>query len=227
MEIASIDEITQTFESASPQDVIAWAVGRFRGELALACSFGGPSGLALVDMLAQIDPTVPVYYLDTGLLFAETYAHVEAVAKRYGIRPIAVRPKLSVEEQARQYGAALWERDPDACCGLRKVEPQRDFLQGYSAWISGIRRDQSSSRSRVHVVERDKFGLIKVNALATWTEEMVWAYVHAHDVPYNPLLERGYRSIGCTHCTLPVAEGEAPRAGRWRGFAKTECGLHA
>ncbi len=212
-------------EEAAPQEVLAWAVREYGPRLVLACSFGGPSGMALLDMLLKIDPSVPIYYLDTDLLFPETYDHIARVARHYGVSPLPVRPERSVYQQALDRGPALWERDPDLCCSLRKVEPQREFLNGYSAWISGIRRDRGAGA--VPVVSWDPtFDLVKINPLATWTEEMVWTYVRAHDVPYNELHDRGYPSIGCTPCTVRVRPGDDARAGRWQGFAKTECGLH-
>jgi phosphoadenosine phosphosulfate reductase len=218
--------MTQDFENLPPQEILAWAASAYRGRLALACSFGGPSGSVLVDMIAKIDEHVPVYYLNTGLLFAETLDLVERVRERYGITARAVKPELSLEAQEDRYGSALWERDPDQCCKLRKVEPQRDYLRGFDAWISGIRRDQGETRKDVPVMGPDKFGRTKINPLAAWTEEMVWAYIEKHDVPYNVLLKRGYRSIGCTVCTVPIAQHDRLRAGRWKGFNKLECGLH-
>lgn len=203
------------------------ALERYRGKIALACSFGGPSGMVLLDLVVARDRSVPIYYLDTGLLFDETYALVERVRERYGIEPIAVRPELTVAQQAARYGEALWARDPDACCALRKVEPQRAFLATFEAWITGIRRDGSASRASVATEARDAHGLAKIAPLADWTSADVWSYVLAHDVPYNPLNDRGYPSLGCTHCTRAIAPGEDPRAGRWSGFDKLECGLHA
>ncbi len=204
------------------------ALATYRDRIALACSFGGPSGMVLVDMIAKRDARVPVYYLDTGLLFDETYALVERVRERYGIEAIAVRPDLDVEAQNARYGEALWARDPDACCDLRKIEPQRRFLAPYDAWITGIRREQAASRDAIASVDRDAAGATraKIAPLADWTSKDVWAYVAANDVPYNPLNDRGYPSVGCTHCTRAIAPGEDARAGRWSGFSKTECGLH-
>ena len=214
-------------EDAAPEEILAWAARAYGSRVALACSFGGPSGHVLVDMVARLRAPIDVYYLDTGLLFKETYAHIERVSNHYGITPIAVRPSRSIDEQAAAFGARLWERDPERCCNLRKVEPQREFLRNYDAWISGIRRDQSQTREQVRVVSWDaSFGLAKINPLAHWTDEMVWTYIQAHDVPYNPLHDRGYRSIGCSTCTLAVRANEPLRAGRWKPFAKTECGLH-
>jgi phosphoadenylyl-sulfate reductase (thioredoxin) len=171
---------------------------------------------------------VDLLTLDTGLLFPETYALWRRLEQRYGLRIRAVRPAQTVEQQAAALGPALWERDPDRCCGLRKVEPLRAALSGYRAWISAIRREQTPERAGVAVVARDaRFGLVKVSPLAAWTAARVWGYLRAHDVPTNPLHARGYPSIGCQPCTTPVRIGENPRAGRWRGKGKTECGLHA
>ena len=213
---------------ARAETIVDTALSRYAGKIALACSFGGPAGMVLLDMIAKRDVSVPVYFLDTGLLFAETYALVDRVRERYGIEPIAVRPELTVPQQNARYGEALWARDPDACCNLRKVVPQRQFLETFDAWITGIRRDQSASRRNVDVVSRNgKTGLAKIAPLAEWTSKDIWSYVVAHDVPYNPLNDRGYPSLGCTHCTRAVAPNEDPRAGRWSGTDKLECGLHA
>ena len=213
---------------ARAETIVDKALSQYAGKIALACSFGGPSGMVLLDMIAKRDVSVPVYFLDTGLLFEETYALVDRLRKRYGIEPIAVRPELTVPQQNARYGEALWARDPDACCNLRKVVPQRQFLETFDAWITGIRRDQSASRRNVDVVSRNgKTGLAKIAPLAEWTSKDIWSYVVAHDVPYNPLNDRGYPSLGCTHCTRAVAPGEDPRAGRWSGTDKLECGLHA
>jgi phosphoadenosine phosphosulfate reductase len=208
--------------------IVRAAIERHPGRIALACSFGGPTGMVLLDLVRAIDATVPVYFLDTGLLFAETYDLVRRVRERYGAEPIAVRPELTVPEQAERFGDALWARDPDACCALRKVQPQRAFLEGYDAWFTGLRRDQAATRRNVAFEELDDAnpGLEKIAPLADWSEAEVWSYVVSRDVPYNPLNDRGYPSVGCTHCTRTVAPGEDPRAGRWSGFTKTECGLH-
>jgi phosphoadenosine phosphosulfate reductase len=204
------------------QDVLA----RHPGRVALACSFGGPSGMALLDLVLRADRAVPVFYVDTGLLFPETYALVERASRRYGIAPVALKPALSVQEQAACHGDALWSRDPDACCALRKVAPHRAFVEGFDAWFTGIRRAQARTRADVEPVARDGGRLLKASPLFDWTDEDVWAYVNAYDVPVNALHGEGYPSIGCTPCTLRVAPGDDARAGRWAGFAKTECGIH-
>ncbi len=223
----TIDRLNEGLEGREPQWAIAWAVETFQPGLSLACSFSGISGMALLDMTMKVDPTVEVFCLDTDFLFPETYDLKETCEQRYGFRAKAYKSLLTVAEQAAQHGDELWSRDPDLCCELRKVEPNRRVLEGKRAWISGLRRDQSEGRRDVRVVEWDaKFGLVKLNPLAAWTERQVWAYIAANGVPYNELLDRGYPSIGCTHCTKPVVAGADPRSGRWSGFDKNECGIH-
>ena len=214
-------------EGRSPADVLAWAAGRFAPRITFATAFGA-EGCVLVDLIARHHLAIDVFTLDTGLLFPETYALWRRLEERYGLTIRAVRPELSVDAQAAVHGAALWERMPDRCCEIRKVAPLRRALSGFDAWITSIRRDQTSDRAVARVVEWDlRFGLVKVNPLAGWTSEDVQRYVRVHRVPVNPLHARGYPSIGCMPCTTAVAAGEAPRAGRWRGREKTECGLHA
>jgi len=217
----------EELEGRTPQEILRWAVEHFHPGLTFACSFGGPSGMVLLDMIAQIDPTVEVFYLDTDFLFPETYATRDKVIERYGIEPVAYKSKLTPEEQAAEYGDALWNRDPDLCCDLRKVEPNARALEGKRAWISGIRRDQGESRGDAPIAQWDeKFGLMKVLPLVNWLEADVWAYIVKNDVPYNPLHDQNYPSIGCTYCTKAVKPGDDPRSGRWQGVDKTECGLH-
>jgi phosphoadenylyl-sulfate reductase (thioredoxin) len=181
----------------------------------------------LVDLIGRLRLPIDIFTLDTGLFFAETQTLWRRLEARYGLTIRAVRPELSVEQQAAQHGPRLWERDPDACCALRKVEPLQGFLNGLDAWVTAIRRDQTGARRVAEQVEQDtRFGLIKVNPLAHWSEDDVWRYLSEHDVPTSPLYARGFRSIGCWPCTSPVAPNEDTRAGRWRGKTKTECGLH-
>jgi phosphoadenosine phosphosulfate reductase len=214
-------------EGWPPEEILAWAAERFAPRIALATGFGA-EGCVLVDMIARHGLTIDVFTLDTGLLFAESYELWQRLERRYGLRIQAVRPELSVSQQAAEWGGSLWEREPDRCCGIRKVEPLRGFLQGLDAWVTAIRRDGTAARAEAQVVEPDRrFGLVKVNPLVGWTHDQVWAYLRRYDVPYNPLHARGYPSIGCWPCTSAVRPGEDPRAGRWRGKAKTECGLHA
>lgn len=227
--IAELKSWGDSFEAKQPQDVIAAAIERYRGKIVLACSFGAED-VVLVDMVHRIDPSMPLFYLDTEFLFPETYATRDRVIERYGLKPaqvIQVKSLLTPQKQTEEYGDALWSREPDRCCQLRKVEPLTRVLRGYEAWITGIRRDQAPSRANAGIVEWDqKFELVKINPLARWSWNDVWTYIKVHEVPYNPLHDQNYPSIGCTHCTTPVAPGEDPRAGRWKNFAKTECGLH-
>lgn len=224
---AHLAAASAALEGTSPPEVLRWAAHQYQPGLALACSFGGPSGMVLLDMMMRIDRRVEVFYLDTDLLFPETYRLRDIAAAKYGFEPAGYMSLLTPSQQAAKHGDALWARDPDACCAIRKVEPNRRALAGKRAWISGIRRDQSPTRADTPIVEWDaKFGLVKVNPLATWSEQQVWKYIVENDVPYNELHDRNYPSIGCTYCTKPVAPGDDPRSGRWQGFDKVECGLH-
>lgn len=223
----ALAEASAALEGKEPQEILRWAAERYQPGLALACSFGGPSGMVLLDMMMRIDRTVEVFYLDTNFLFPETYRLRDVAAEKYNFQPAGYLPLLTPAEQAAKHGDALWDRDPDACCAIRKVEPNARALAGKRAWISGIRRDQSETRAGVRIVEWDeKFGLVKVNPLAAWTEAQIWKYIVDKSVPYNELHDRDYPSIGCTYCTKSVRPGDDPRSGRWQGFDKTECGLH-
>jgi phosphoadenylyl-sulfate reductase (thioredoxin) len=215
-----------TLLEGDPVAALEWAVARFAPRLALACSFG-PEDLVLVDLIARHRLPVDIFTLDTGVFFPETYALWREVEERYSLRVRAVRPARSIEEQAVTDGPELWKRAPDRCCHLRKVVPLEAALDGLSAWVTDIRRDQTPDRAGARIVERDRRpGLVKINPLVAWTHDDVWAHIYLPDVPTNPLHQRGYPSIGCAPCTSPVAAGEDPRNGRWRGSVKTECGLH-
>ncbi len=219
--------VNHLFEQSSPEDLLRWAFATFGRHVEIASGFG-VEGMALIDMAARVQPEVRVFTLDTEFLFPETYRLMEQVERRYGITVERIRPELNPEEQQIIHGPELWKRAPDACCKLRKVEPLRRKLAQLGAWITSIRRDQTSARAVAGKLEWDaKFHLVKINPLADWIAQQVWDYVRKHDVPYNPLHDLNYPSIGCTHCTRSVAAGEDPRAGRWSGFAKTECGMHA
>jgi phosphoadenosine phosphosulfate reductase len=222
---ALINQKAEEFENASPETVISWAVQTFPN-ITFACSFGAED-VVLVDMLQKISPKTDIFYLDTDFHFKETYETRDLMAKKYNLEFVQVKSKLTPEQQAAEHGDELWKSDPTSCCNLRKVEPLTRILSQYEAWITGIRRDQAPTRANAKKVEYDtKFGLVKFNPLASWTSEDVWAYIRANNVVYNPLHDRNYPSIGCEYCTKPVMPGEDPRAGRWAGNEKTECGLH-
>ncbi len=225
----ALKTLSASFESKQPQDVLTYALKQYAPNIVLACSFGAED-VVLVDMIQKINPRTKLFYLDTDFLFKETHEVKDRLIARYGLKPdqvIQVKSLLTPEQQAAQHGEALWSRNPDQCCQVRKLEPLAREQSGCVAWITGIRRDQAPTRANAGLVEWDqKFNLVKFNPLARWKSEDVWAYIKVHEVPYNELHDRHYPSIGCTHCTAPVMPGEDPRSGRWKNFAKTECGLH-
>jgi phosphoadenosine phosphosulfate reductase len=214
-------ETAPDLEQATAEEVLRFAVEHFHPRLYVACSFQKEASV-IMDLLVRIEPAVHFFTLDTGLLFQETYETWDRVERHYGIE-IDRQAGISLAEQANRYGERLWERDPDLCCEERKVIPLRDRLRGADAWVAGLRREQSRTRSSTKKIGWDKrHGLWKINPLAEWSEADVWAYILANDVPYHPLHDQGYQSIGCTHCTRP----SAGRHGRWAGTDKIECGLH-
>ena len=222
-----VERIHQLVEQWSPEDLLRWAFVTFGGYVEIASGFG-PEGVVLIDIAAKVQPEFRIFTLDTDFLFPETYRLMEEIEKRYGIRVERIKSALTPNEQERLHGPALWSRDPDACCNLRKVEPLQNKLAQLRAWVTSIRREQTAARAGALKVEWDaKFHLVKINPLADWTTAQVWRYIHDHQLSYNPLHDRGYPSIGCTHCTRSIQAGEGARAGRWSGFNKTECGLHS
>ena len=221
-----IIDIFSTAETWTPDRALKWAFDTFGNRVAISSAFGA-EGMVLIDIASHLHPDFRLFTIDTEFLFPETYNLMDRIEERYGISIERVYSALSPDEQDHAHGAALWTRNPDACCNLRKVEPLRRKLGELSAWITSIRRDQTSARSTASRVEWDaKFGLMKINPIVDWTSKQIWRYIHDHDVPYNELHDQNYPSIGCTHCTRAVRPGEDPRAGRWPGFSKTECGLH-
>ena len=214
-------------EAWTATQLLSFGLQRFSPRIAIASSFGAED-VVLIHLAAQVRPDFRVFTLDTDFLFPATYALIDDLERRYRIKVERTRPRLTPEEQAREFGAALWSREPDQCCNLRKVEPLTKKLSELDAWVTGIRRDQAPTRANARKLDWDaKFGLVKINPLADWKWEQVWEYIRSNEVPYNPLHDQSYPSIGCTYCTRPVQAGEDPRAGRWSGFQKTECGLHA
>ncbi len=212
-------------ESLPAEEVIRWAVEEFGDRLCLTCSWQKQSSV-LVHMVSELGLDVDVVELDTHLFFRESYETRDRLVERYGLE--LIRPDvLTVAEQHAVEGPNLWETDPDRCCHVRKVEPLIDALAPYDAWISGIRRDQSPSRAEtLKVVRSDRYDVWKLHPLADWDEKRVWRYIVANEIPYNPLHDAGYRSIGCIPCTRPTRPDEEERAGRWAGSDKLECGIH-
>jgi phosphoadenosine phosphosulfate reductase len=224
-----LDELarqSQLLEKASPEAVIAWAVSRYFPKLTMATAFG-PEGCVILSMIAKIEPKVHVFNLDTGYQFKETLELRDRIAERYGIEVVLARSELTVAEYEAANGGPVYKTDPDRCCRQRKIEVLHGAVRGFHAWMSGIRRDQSPHRAAAPIVGWDKkFGLVKVSPLANWTKKDVWKRITEENIPYNPLHDQGYTSIGCWPCTRAVMFGEDERAGRWSGTAKTECGLH-
>ncbi len=222
-----LSRLNRYFEGAQPKEILEWAVETYGSRLALSASFGGPEGMALIDMISKITDEVSVLTIDTGFLFEETVEFREEVMRRYQLPLEVLRPSLSIEEQVERYGERMRTCSPDVCCQVRKIEPLERALKGYEAWMTGIRREQTPQRASTRVVAWEKrYGTAKIAPFAFVKEEWVHRYIEEHDVPVNPLLERGYKSIGCEPQTRPVSPEEDERAGRWSGLEKTECGLH-
>lgn len=225
---AELQELASRFESWSPQEILRVATDRYHPDVALATAFGA-EGMVLLNMLSRIRPDAAVMYIDTQLFFRPTYDLIERAKERYPFRWVRLLPELTPEQQAARHGPELYKRDPDACCRMRKVEPMGKHVSGSGlrAWITGLRREQSPTRASVPAVHRDPvYRLVKFNPLVRWTSDEVWSYIREHDVPYNTLHDHGYPSIGCWPCTKAVRPGDHPRAGRWSGTTKTECGLN-
>lgn len=215
------------FEHSHPDEILAWGIETYGADIVLGTGFG-PSGMFLIHRLYEQDLDMSVFYLDTHLLFEETYELRDRIEQYFGLNITRVNPELTVGEQAQKYGERLWEKDPNLCCRLRKVLPLRNFLTDKKAWVTGVRRSQSSTRQDTQIVEWDPENeVVKINPLVGWTTEEVWDYIYLHELPYNPLHDHGYPSIGCIPCTQPVREEKNDeRAGRWNGLEKTECGIH-
>lgn len=222
-EAETVGRIAETW---SAEAVLVWASEQFASRITLATGFGA-EGCVLVDLIARHRLPIDIFTLDTGLLFPETYALWQQLQERYGLTIHAVQPEQTVHEQAEAHGDALWKRDPNRCCQLRKIAPLTARLAGFDAWITAIRREQTTTRAGAQAIQWDRqFNLVKVNPLVRWTKQDVWKHITAFDVPYNPLHDHGYPSLGCVPCTTTTQPGEEERAGRWRGTGRTECGLH-
>ncbi|MDP1795392.1 MAG: phosphoadenylyl-sulfate reductase [Acidimicrobiales bacterium] len=212
---AELKDISASFETASPSKIIRWAVDNFHPHLCLTASM---TDAVLIDLAVKVEPSIEVVFIDTGYHFPETLGTVEAVRRKYGLNLRMMTVPTHDEE--------LWKVDPENCCSAVKVGQLDRALAGKEAWMSGLRRDEAETRANAPIIARDLRGLIKVNPLANWTGLDVDGYIRDHGVPVNPLIAKGYPSIGCWPCTKPVVDGEDPRSGRWTGSDKTECGLH-
>lgn len=207
--------------------VLSWAYAHYGNDLVYSCSFGAES-LVLLQLMSEINPKAKVIFLDTHVHFQATYQTIDKVKTRFKDLDIRmIQPELSLKEQAERFGSNLWEKNPNQCCYYRKIKPLELELAKVSAWISGLRHEQSETRKHVQFVNRDeRFQSIKICPLIHWSWDDVWSFIRKHDLPYNPLHEQGYPSIGCAPCTEQVLEGDDSRSGRWKGSNKTECGLH-
>lgn len=224
--LAELAEESQRLESATPQEILTWAVQRFAPKFSMATAFG-PEGMTIIHMLSEIAPETPIFNLETGYQFKETLELRERVNERYGIEVEFKKPELSVEQYEQANGGPVYKTEPNRCCFDRKLTVLKKAAKGLHAWASAIRRDQSADRAKAPIVGWDKkFQLVKISPLANSTKSDVWKMITDHDIPYNTLHDRGYPSVGCWPCTRAIGLGEDERAGRWTGFEKTECGLH-
>jgi phosphoadenosine phosphosulfate reductase len=223
--------LAEEFESLSATEILRWAFARFGRSAAIGTSFQG-AGLVTIHHAVTAGIPLPVFTIDTGLLFPETLELKSRLEKYFGIVIETLVPERTVEQQAEEIGPELWLRNPDLCCTLRKVEPLQKRLNQLDAWITGLRREQSTSRAEIEILELYEFdrirekNILKINPLARWSRDRVWDYIRRHGIPYNPLADRGFGSIGCVPCTKALRSGQDDRAGRWVGFDKTECGIH-
>ncbi len=225
--LAELKEASDRLESASPLEIIQWAVERFAPSLTMATAFG-PEGCSILYMLSLVAKETYVFNLDTGYQFKETLELRDRIAEKYGLAVDLLKPELTVEQYEAKHGGPLYKTNPDQCCMERKISILKQAAQGWDAWIAAIRRDQSPDRAKAPIVGWDKkFGLVKINPLANSNKNDVWTMILDKDIPYNPLHDRGFTSIGCEPCTRAIGIGEDERAGRWSGTEKTECGLHS
>lgn len=225
LSVAEIERLARDFETTAPQEIISWAVDTFWPEIALSSSFQTQS-MPLLHMATRIKRGLPVVFLDTGYHFWETLMFRERIASEWQINVIDLYRDTRWDVFARQHTRTLPMEDPNLCCYLHKVQPMQNALKDLKAWLSGIRRDQTSVRAHAKILELQDDGLLKINPLLNWTRADVKKYMEENNLPSHPLLEKGYRSIGCAPCTIAIGVSDDERAGRWAGRGKTECGLH-
>jgi phosphoadenosine phosphosulfate reductase len=228
---SDLQSLNERFARRSAVEILRWAWERFGPRAAIGTSFQG-AGLVIMHLAKEHGLGFPMFTIDTGLLFPETLALKDRLEEALGCAIETLAPDFTVAQQAAVLGPELWQRDPDLCCTQRKVLPLRSKLAQLDCWITGLRREQSATRNGIGIIELYLFDkaagreLVKLNPLADWSRSAVWEYVRRTGLPYNPLHDRGYRSIGCQPCTGRTGDGQNERAGRWTGFGKTECGLH-
>jgi phosphoadenosine phosphosulfate reductase len=229
--VREVSALDAQLAGQSTEEILGWAAGRFGRRAGIGTSFQG-AGLVMMHLAREANLSFPIFTLDTGLLFPETLELKRRLEDFYGWKIESLRPDLTLEQQAEAQGPALWNRDPDLCCTMRKVVPLQSKLRELDCWITGLRRNQSETRAGIGVIELyaiDQNGggdIVKLNPMAAWSREAIWNYIRQHKIPYNPLHDQGYRSIGCMTCTRKTGDAENERAGRWTGFKKVECGIH-
>ena len=211
----------------NPEALLKWIIENLpTNKIVMGTGFG-PPGIVLLNMLFQVTQDISVFYIDTGFLFDQTYDLKNKLEEKYGFKFLRFSTEITPDMQAEEYGEKLWEQNPDTCCNIRKVIPLKNALKNYDVWITGIRKKQTQVRHQADIIEfESRFEVIKMNPLINWTHDEVWNYIKTHNLPYNPLHDNSYPSIGCKQCTSPVCKGEDDRSGRWKGTSKTECGLH-
>jgi phosphoadenosine phosphosulfate reductase len=228
---SQIGDLNSRFDDSAPQDILRWAFEESGMERVAIASAFQREGTAIIHMATRIRPDVPILFLETGFHFAETLAFKQQLIERYGLNVVELTGEHTVDSQEATFGFRLYERDPDLCCRLNKVEPFQRALEGFDAWVTGMRRDSAWTRAKSPLVTCYEISpgqpIVRVNPIAGWAQRDVWAYLKEHDIPHNPLYDLGFASIGCAPCTRMVFSGEDERAGRWSGTGKIECGIQA
>lgn len=226
-----VSEETERLECLSLDELLCWCWNYFGDKAAIGTSFQG-SGLVIIDHAVRNGCNFPIFTIDTGLLFPETLELKKKLEDFWNVKIQSVHPEQTIEEQKKTMGPELWKTNPDSCCQMRKVLPLQSRLSSLDVWITGLRRGQSDQRKSINVLEMYEFDklresyIFKLNPMVNWSREKVWSYIKDHNIPYNTLHDKGYRSIGCWPCTKAISDGQDERAGRWEGFNKTECGIH-
>ncbi len=225
MDEHDIFSLNERFEQATTEEILRWTWQTFGDKVATSSSFQTQS-VPLLHLIAQVCPQMVVIFLDTGFHFSETLAFRDELQARYQLNIKVIYPAIDKNQLFRQYGEGLYRQDPDLCCYINKVEPMKRALHGLTAWISGVRRDQTSHRQGLRILEPQADGVLRIHPMLNWTKKELWNYINRYQLPAHPLFAKGYPSIGCAPCSRPVFAGEDERAGRWADKDKTECGLH-
>ncbi len=223
--VIDLEKQNKLFETSIPQEILKWGWEHFGPDMALLSSFGTES-VVLLHMVSETTPAMRVLFLETGYHFKETQDYKKLITEKFKLNIVELTAAMPRQEFIKTYGDNLYDKNPDRCCEINKVEPLERALKGLKAWVSGIRRGQGPTRKNIHILEEYEGGLYKLNPLTNWSSKEAWQYIKSHALPTHPLFDKGYMSIGCWPCTRPVLPGEDERAGRWAGRVKTECGIH-